>query len=113
LTIGGKRCGSTSTDTETGDRAASDSTAGPSPGSVRICGWILARELAQLGQGRLGLGRGLVQADPRRRVEVVAEPGSGQAQRQGQGHEALLGTVVEVPLHALSLGIAGRDNPRA
>ena len=71
-----------------------------------------AGEFAELGEGGLRIGRRLVQAELRGRVEVVAEARSCQAQGQGQRHETLLGTVVEVAFDPLSLRVPGRDDPR-
>ena len=71
-----------------------------------------AGELAELGEGGLRLGRGLVEAELRGRVEVVAEARPCQAQRERQRYETLLGAVVEVAFDPLSLGVPGRDDPR-
>ena len=71
-----------------------------------------AGEFAELGEGGLRVGRRLVQAELRRRMEVVAEARSCQANGEGQGHEALLGPVVEVAFDPLSFGVPGGDDPR-
>src|SRR4051794_20922939 len=44
-------------------------------------------------------------------MEVVAEGCTCQAKGEGQGHETLLGAIVEVAFDPLSLGVAGRDDP--
>ena len=71
-----------------------------------------AGELAELGERGLRLGRGLVEAQLRRRIEVVAEARARQAKGQSQGDEPLLGAVVEVAFDPLSLGVPGGDDPR-
>ena len=46
-------------------------------------------------------------------VDVFAELGSGQAERQRHGNKSLLRTIVKIALDALALRIAGRDDPSA
>ena len=71
------------------------------------------RQIAQLGQGGLGLLGCPIQAASDFRVAIVTELAPRDLQLEGQRHEPLLGAVVEVPLDALPLAIAGLDDPRA
>ena len=51
---------------------------------------------------------GLVDDGPRP-LRVVGEPGLGPAEVHGQGHQPLLGAVVQVPLDTAALGVRGAD----
>ena len=63
-------------------------------------------QLAELGErGPRFVGR-LLKAEFDRRVGVVAEARPGETQGKGQGHEPLLGAVVEIAFEALALGVA-------
>src|SRR3954447_7871088 len=46
-------------------------------------------------------------------MEVLAEGCTCQAKGEGQGHETLLGAIVEVAFDPFSLGVPGRDDPRS
>ena len=69
-----------------------------------------ASELAQLGEASLQLGPGPIQHLGHIR-RIVIESGSRQLEGQGEGHESLLSTVVEVALDPPALGVAGSDDP--
>ena len=69
-----------------------------------------ASELAQLGEAPLQLGPGPIQHLGHIR-RIVIEPGSRQLECEGEGHELLLGAVVEVALDPPPLGVAGSDDP--
>ena len=70
-----------------------------------------ARELAQLGQRPLHLELRLVQQIQRR--VVLADRRLQQLERHPHGQEPLLGAVVEIPLEAPALLVAGPDDPGA
>jgi hypothetical protein len=70
-----------------------------------------AGQLAQLGDGLTSLLGGPLQ----QRRQVRVGPGhlaAGHAQGKDQGHQPLLGTVVQVTLDAPPRGVAGLHDPR-
>ena len=70
-----------------------------------------AGQFPQLGQRLGGLLAGRV--DQRRQLGVrPGRPMACPSQHQAQGDQALLRTVVQVPLEPAPLGIAGLDDPR-
>ena len=52
-----------------------------------------------------------VEACDRRRVRVRSKPGAGEPKRQGDRHQSLLCSVVEVALEAAPFGDRGLDDP--
>ena len=68
------------------------------------------RDLAQLGDGGAELGDALVE-DPVEVDGAVVEVALGQPQRHAEGDQPLLGAVVQVPLEAPALVVAGRQQP--
>jgi hypothetical protein len=69
-----------------------------------------ARQVAQLGQGALGLLVRLVD-QPGGGLRVAAELLPGHAEVHREGHQALLGAVVEVALDTAALVLGGVNGP--
>ena len=95
-----------------GRREASASSAAARPRSVRMAGWIprasaRSSSSAAASSSRAELEHGL----GRRRV--AADLRLGEAERERERHQPLLGAVVEVPLEAASRFVAGLDDAGA
>ena len=108
----GGRSRRTSSSTGTGERRASDFSAGPRPPSARIAGWIPARDLAQL------VLRGGEALDDRV-SSPSSSPSSGgtvglrRAQLEAERDEPLLRAVVEVALDLPPRLVGGGHDARA
>ena len=96
--------------TGTGARSARARSAARSPRSVRIAGWMPARQLAQLVERGLQLGARLVEQRRRLRRPLHLHP--RQLELQRQRHQPRLRAVVQVALEPPPLGVAGLDQPR-
>ncbi len=70
-----------------------------------------AYDMAQLGQGRLGLVLRLLQQPSRGRRVGVVRP-TGQAQPHGERHQVRLRPVVQVPLDPAQFRAVGGDRSR-
>ena len=95
--------------TEIGARPASARTAGPRPWTLRICGWS-PRASSRSSSCAVVSSTSARSRCSSARVGVGAERSRGEVDRVGDGDEVLLGAVVEVPLEALPLGVAGGDD---
>ena len=102
----------TSTLTATG---IGESAARPGDGGVEAAvgehrGVDAAHQLAQLHQGLLGLGMGMVD-EVAGALGIGGELGLGAAELHGHRDQALLGAVVEVALDPEALGLGGAHHP--
>ena len=69
------------------------------------------RQITEVGQSGPEFGVGFGEALGKRGVKVRADPGAGQAKREGERDEPLLGAVVQIASQSAPFGVTGLDDP--